>query len=252
MPETADIIEANIEKFDALRETFLETEARCFLIKSAEHSGELEIVLELLAGWYFRCNEYRQQMRIAYATLDDSFVNLATQTSFFAYGTPDADGAIDVYKIEDDQRDKVAPNGANPYWKFYVLRVQNERFTIPQVLEEADDMRISSTLIDAANPAATSLYTVPPGKRLVLTSIVFRDSTADFAPLDDSIFLSFDGGATSFNIESFGLTPTANVQTLLYRPQQGETGEVLSLLTFSGFAITGNFYLDLIGYLIDE
>lgn len=131
MSETADIIDAQIEKFDALRETFLDENARCFLIKRAGETSRFTIVLELASGWYFRWNEYRQAMRLAYATRSEAFADFAAQTSYFAYGVPDADGVIDVYKTDDDQRDKVPPNGANPYWKFYLLREAGERFIVP-------------------------------------------------------------------------------------------------------------------------
>lgn len=129
MSETADIIEAQIEKFDALRETFCDETIRCFLLKRND-AGSLENVVEMTAGWYFRWNEYRQQMRLAVATLDTAFGDLAAQTTFFGVGVPDAENMIDVYATDDDQRDRVSPNGANPYWKFYVLRVKEERFTI--------------------------------------------------------------------------------------------------------------------------
>lgn len=129
MPEQSEIIEAQIEKFDALREIFESEDVRCFLIKSAGNSN-YTIVAELTGGWYQRWNEFRQQTRLACATLDASFADFAAQSSFFAYGVPDAENALDVFEIEDEQRDKVAPNGANPYWKFYGLRKPNERFTI--------------------------------------------------------------------------------------------------------------------------
>jgi hypothetical protein len=127
---TADIIEGQIEKFDALREEFETGGARCFLIKRAPDSQKFIAVLELEAGWYVKWNEYRQQLRISYATADQTFADFAGQTSYFAYGVPDEGGAIDVYKTDDDRRDKVQPNGANPYWKFYVLREASERFTV--------------------------------------------------------------------------------------------------------------------------
>lgn len=129
MSETADIIEAQIEKFDALRETFCDENIRCFLLKRND-AGTLEKIIELTAGWYFRWNEYRQQMRLAVATLDAGFTDAAAQTTLFGIGVPDADNQIDVYQTDDDRRDRVSPNGANPYWKFYVLRVKEERFTI--------------------------------------------------------------------------------------------------------------------------
>lgn len=131
MSEIADIIEAQIEKFDALRETFLDENARCFMLKRAQDSGKFTVVSQLTGGWHFRWNEYRQQMRIAYATLDQTFKDKAAQTSYFACGVPNQANEIDVYKIEDDRRDKFPPNGQNPYWKFYVLREGHERFVVP-------------------------------------------------------------------------------------------------------------------------
>jgi hypothetical protein len=130
MSETADIIEAQIEKFDELRETFCDENIRCFLLKEKPGGGSFTVVMEITAGWYFRWNEYRQAMRLAIATIDDDFPDLSAQATHFGVGVPDGENMTDVYVTEDDQRDRVPPNGANPYWKFYLLPVKEERFMI--------------------------------------------------------------------------------------------------------------------------
>jgi hypothetical protein len=129
---TADIIAGQIEKFDALREEFLDGNARLFLLKRAKNSENFAVIAEVAAGWYVRWNEYRQQLRIAVAAVEAEFADYAAQSSFVAYGVPDADSQIDVYQTDDDRRDKVPPEGGSPYWKFYVLRVKEERFTVPE------------------------------------------------------------------------------------------------------------------------
>lgn len=126
---TADIIEGQIEKFDAQREELCDENIRCFLLKRND-AGNLERIVEIEAGWYFRWNEFRQQMRLAVATLDENFADLAAQATLFGVGVPDSDDQIEVYATDDDRRDRVPPNGANPYWKFYLLRVDNDRYAV--------------------------------------------------------------------------------------------------------------------------
>lgn len=131
MSELADITEAKIDEFDALREIFFDEAARCYLIKRGEHTEKLTVVKELIGGWYIEWSEYRGMMKFSYATLDASFADEIAQASFVAYGVPDESGTLDVYAIDPERRDVVSPSGDEPFWKAYLSRDAKERFTVP-------------------------------------------------------------------------------------------------------------------------
>lgn len=114
----------------ALVAAFLPSGSRCFLLKRGINSGSLSSVAELTSGWFVEFSEYRGQFKLLYATTDPQFADTIAQTSFIAYGVPDSDNEMDVFQIDDAQRDIVPPAGTNPNWKVYVGKVPNERFTI--------------------------------------------------------------------------------------------------------------------------
>lgn len=128
--EITESIEGQIEKFDELRAVGIDENARCFLLKQKSNSGRFEAVTELTGGWYKNWSEYRAQVRLVVATLADNFSDLQAQASYFAYGVPDSDGDVDVYLVEDTERDKVPPDLQKPYWKFYGVRQPGEKFTV--------------------------------------------------------------------------------------------------------------------------
>ena len=103
----------------------------CFLIKRAAHSGEFVSVLELESGWFISYDKFRESTLLRVATDSPDFENLSAQSSYVAYGTPDADSQIDVYEISPDRRDRVPPNESSPVWKLYIERLPEERFSMP-------------------------------------------------------------------------------------------------------------------------
>lgn len=116
---------------NALRAAFMPDGVRCFLLSSAENSGKkFEVVKELENGWLIEFSEYRQQFRLLYSTNDEDFADEIAQTSFIAYGVPDADGEIEVFSIDPEKRDVIPPTGTNPQWKVYVDKLPNRRFLV--------------------------------------------------------------------------------------------------------------------------
>ena len=105
---------------------------QCFLIKRQGQTKRFSIVLELETGWFVSWDKFREALALRVATADSSFSDKLAQSSFLAYGTPDADGSLDVYEISPDQRDKVPPTETSPCWRVFVQRDEKERFTVPE------------------------------------------------------------------------------------------------------------------------
>ena len=117
---------------DSLRAAFLPSGVRCFLIKSAPNSGTKWIVVkELTSGWFIEFSEYRVLFKLLYATLDEAFSDEIAQTTFVAYGVPDADNQMEVFAIDPERRDVIPPTGSTPFWKIYVDKEPKKRFLIP-------------------------------------------------------------------------------------------------------------------------
>jgi hypothetical protein len=135
MSISVELQEVKGEVADALRGIFENEGSRLFLLKREPHSGLYTLVAEVTAGWRARFNEYRGQMGIRIATTATGFVNTIGQSSHFAYGVADGDGAFEVFGIEPDRRDVIAPNGNSAYWKIYGTKAADERYT-PEEEEE--------------------------------------------------------------------------------------------------------------------
>ena len=105
--------------------------AVCYLIKRDGQTKRFTVVIDLVTGWFVSPDKFREAFSLRYATADASFGDKLAQSSWIAYGTPNADGEIDVYEISPDKRDKVPPSETNPSWKVFVQRFDEERFTIP-------------------------------------------------------------------------------------------------------------------------
>ena len=103
----------------------------CYLIKHAPNSKKFEVVKQLETGWFVTWDKFREAFSLRVATLDAAFADEQAESSFIAYGAPDADGDIDVYFMPTDKRDKVPPTETNPSWKFYIERDETQRFRIP-------------------------------------------------------------------------------------------------------------------------
>ena len=105
---------------------------RAFLIKRQGQTKRFSVVLELTTGWFVSWDRFREAFGLRAAAADASFADKLAQSSYLAYGTPDADGEIDVYALSEDKRDKVPPTETNPAWKIFVERDEKERFAVPE------------------------------------------------------------------------------------------------------------------------
>lgn len=120
------------KKNDALRNALGRDGSRMFLLKRGGQTERFASVAEIVSGWQVKFSDYRQQMQFKVATTDADFADDIAQTSFIGYGVPDDDGEIEVFAINPDRRDVIAPTGSSVYWKVYAAKAANERFTIPE------------------------------------------------------------------------------------------------------------------------
>ena len=108
---------------------------RMFLLKRGGETKRFTVVLEVLAkdGGYAEYSDWRQQLAMYVATLDATFPDKVAQTSHFAcgvgYGVDSK--SFDVYVVDPQRRDVVAPTGNNRAWKFFLTRDPKEVFTLP-------------------------------------------------------------------------------------------------------------------------
>ncbi len=117
-------------KNTAITNAFERDGVKLFLLKRSPDSQELTTIQELTEGWQMKFNTYRGQMLLTYATVETEFADIIAQTTFVAYGVPDMDNQIEVFSIDPDRRDVIAPNGGSPFWKVFVTKEPTERFTI--------------------------------------------------------------------------------------------------------------------------
>ena len=116
---------------DSLREAFLPSGARLFLIKPETNSGiRWTLVKELTTGWFIEFSEYRGLFKLLYATLDPGFTDELAQASFIAYGVPNDAFQVEVFSIDPERRDIVPPVGTSPFWKVYVAKEEAKRYTV--------------------------------------------------------------------------------------------------------------------------
>ncbi len=120
------------QKNDALRIALGRDNVRMFLLKRDGQTKAFVSIAEVTVGWQVKFNEYRGQMAFRVATIDDDFADDIAQASYIGYGVPDDDDEIEVFSIDPDRRDVIAPTGSSVYWKVYAAKVANERFTVPE------------------------------------------------------------------------------------------------------------------------
>lgn len=109
---------------------------RAFLVNHATEGKGFEKVREMIGGWTFEYDGFRQQMVFEQATLDPTWPDGLAISSHVAVGVPDADEMIDIYEIDPERRDVVPETTDDPTWKLFVIREANERFTIPEDEED--------------------------------------------------------------------------------------------------------------------
>ncbi len=120
----SETIEQQIRLFDDVRPIG----ARIFLLKSGSNTAKFDLIIEMTGGWFVKFNKFREQMEFVFATIDELFNNKFAQMSHIGYGTLDADNEIDVYAIE--RQDGIPPNAAQPNWKAFGKRLDNERYRV--------------------------------------------------------------------------------------------------------------------------
>lgn len=118
------------QKNDALRAALGRDGERMFLLKREGQTKRFTPIAEVTAGWQVKFNEFRGQMVFRVATTDATFADDIAQASYIGYGVPDGSSQIEVFSIDPDRRDVVAPAGSSVYWKVYAAKEPKERFTV--------------------------------------------------------------------------------------------------------------------------
>lgn len=123
-----------------------------------------------------------------------------------------------------------------------------KRLSVPNILQI-----LSTTTVDLQVTTGQILYTVPTGKRLILTNIVGHTFTTGL-----SVEFRIGYNSPSYNnIGTYG-PPGAPMTTSQYvlaaisdRPPQGLPSDTLNLIMTSTNATPGTMKVDVIGYLVD-
>lgn len=116
----------------ALTQAFAADGTRCFLLRRAGETQKFVVIEELTIGFWMEYDNYREQSRFEYATTETGFRDKFARATHIAHGVPDAGGMLEIFKLNiDPQRDTIDPNGANPFWKMFVVKLKTERFQIP-------------------------------------------------------------------------------------------------------------------------
>lgn len=124
MSETADIIEAKIEEFDALREAFGDGTEKCFLlIKRDFQAADYDVLVELENGYYFEFSTTFNHFNLQLATLDREFAK-QTFTHIALNGI--------VYQLPRP-RVVIPPTGETPFYQILCVQTDPpEIFTSPE------------------------------------------------------------------------------------------------------------------------
>lgn len=102
---------------------------RLFLLKRAGQTKRLAVVAEIVGGYWVRWSSFREQTQFRMASNSAELEEAVAQTSHIGFGEATAE-EIDVFAVSPDQRDRIAPTGASPFWKLYGTRQANERFNL--------------------------------------------------------------------------------------------------------------------------
>lgn len=123
--------------------------------------------------------------------------------------------------------------------------------------------KLSTTTVATDVGTKQDLYTVPTGKRCIVTKVVVKDATTSLAAMGDTLHFGFDGGAGDWN-RSIGsgslarlvdgtVSITAVPEELIATGAQtiGTAADVFGCI-FNDTSITGGFVtIDVFGYLYD-
>lgn len=119
---TTETIKTQIDIFDSVRLSGV----RMFLLKRSGQTKKFTSVVELTSGWFVLFDrEFRDEIKLMYATLDGNFGDVLAQASFLAFGSGTV---LDVYSF--DGKDPIPPNATSPSWRIDATREAKERFTI--------------------------------------------------------------------------------------------------------------------------
>lgn len=132
----ASVIRVKGRVNDIKRRLILPPGFRIFFLKSAGETGlRYTVIREVLKGASVEYSDWRQQLVLEVAvneTLDTTFADDAAQASFWAcgtgYGTDNK--TFDVYGVDPQRRDVVAPTAVNAAWKFFLTRDPKRRFIL--------------------------------------------------------------------------------------------------------------------------
>lgn len=134
-------------KNDALRDAFALDGVRCFLLKRDGQTKRFIPIAEILAGWRIKFDDNRAESGLFRKATTDiaAFRDSWASTSHIGYGVPGSADEGEVYKFADGEKDMIDPDGSSVYFAGRIIRVPEERFTIPDYLFDAD----GSYLMDA-------------------------------------------------------------------------------------------------------
>lgn len=133
MPLLESVIRAKAKGNDVKRRLLLPAGFRIFFLKRGGETRKFSVIREVTTGATVKYSDWRQQLHLSVATLDIDFDNDAAQTSYWAcgvgYGTDSK--TFDVYVVDPQRRDVVAPTANNAAWKFFLTRAPGESFVLP-------------------------------------------------------------------------------------------------------------------------
>lgn len=133
MPLRDSVIRAKAKGNDVRRRLLLPPGFRIFFLKRGGETKKFSVIREVTEGANIKYSDWRQQLVLNVATSDTNFANDAAQTSYWAagvgYGTNNK--TFDVYVVDPQRRDVVAPTANNAAWKFFLTREPKEAFVLP-------------------------------------------------------------------------------------------------------------------------
>lgn len=138
MPLRESSIRARAKGNDIRRRLLLPPGFRIFFLKRGGETSRFVVIREIPAkdgGATIKYSDWRQQLVLNVCTLDDTFQDDAAQTSYWAAGVGYGmdDKTFDVYAVDPQRRDVVAPTANNAAWKFFLTREPKESFILADV-----------------------------------------------------------------------------------------------------------------------
>lgn len=134
-----DIADAYADANNALRETFALDNVRCFLLKRGEHTSAFTSLGELTSGYRVKFDDNRSESGLfrhstTTAAAMATFRDVWAQASHIAYGVG---ASIEVFQFAETEtgpeKDSIDPDGSSVYWSGRIVKIPNERYTIPVV-----------------------------------------------------------------------------------------------------------------------